>query len=689
MTTRRLLPAAVFVLLLATFTRFHLLEAQSFWNDEGNSARLSERSIPAILEGTASDIHPPFYYLALRGWRELVGDTEFGLRSLSAFAGVVVVAGVMALSGRGMGGEWQKGRKGEGEIGRGEARYHASLAVAGLLAAVSPVLIYYNQETRMYALLALLAALSAWVLLVWLGGARRPLLWMAAYTLLLAAGLYTHYFFPAVIVAQGAVVVATGWWQGAGGRRAGGKGRKGEGEKDSGSFTSKLVTRHSPLVTPPVSRISYLVSWVGMAAVAGLLYLPWVPIFLRQIGGRGEPAGLAEFAAESARWLAVGTTVPPGELAWAVAAFVALVALGVVAGWRRSAVFLLLALVPLALMFLVGATDPAFFKFMLAVAPFLAVLGGFAWNYELRITNYELRIEEDGERWSVVPGLSSVLAAALTVVVLAGSLLSLGRLYYDPAFARADYRGMAARIAAEGHPNAGILLVAPNQWEAFTYYHRDGAPVYPLPRGRPNPATLEPALAAIAAAHDRLYALYWGEGQRDPERVIERWLDANAFKAAEEWVGDVRFVVYALPGEAPAAMTPSGAAFAGLDGETIALAEYAVWPEEARPGDIIQARLVWSAGATPARRYKVFLHVLDGAGRVVAQRDGEPGGGSRPTTGWAAGERVADNHGLLLPLDLPPGEYALRLGLYDAFDPGVRLAVDGADGVELGRITVR
>lgn len=115
--TRRLLPAALFVLLLATFTRFHLLEAQSFWNDEGNSARLSERSIPAILEGTASDIHPPLYYLALRGWRELLGETEFALRSLSAFAGVLVVAAVMALAakeGREAGGKGRRGERGEG-----------------------------------------------------------------------------------------------------------------------------------------------------------------------------------------------------------------------------------------------------------------------------------------------------------------------------------------------------------------------------------------------------------------------------------------------------------------------------------------------------------------------------------------------------------------------------------------------
>ncbi len=683
--TRRLLPAAVFVLLLATFTRFHLLEAQSFWNDEGNSARLSERSIPAILEGTASDIHPPFYYLVLRGWRELPGETEFGLRSLSAFAGVLVVAVVVACIRAINKTDDQRPTTDAGKgLHSATARSHMAMvsdrpsaiisAVAGLLAALSPVLVYYSQETRMYALLALIAVLSAWVLLVWLGGARRPLFWMAAYTLLLAAGLYTHYFFPAVIVAQGAGVVLWG---------AGEKRRRGERGRRS---------RGAPLNSYPASRISYLGMWAGMVAVAALLYAPWVPVFLRQIGGRGEAAGPAEFATASARWLALGTTVASGEAAWAVVAYVALIVLGVAAGGRRSAVVVSLALIPLALMFLVGATDPAFFKFMLIVAPFLAVLGGLAWNYELRMTIDEsVGRSAVGGPSSVVRGLGSIVVAVLTVAVIAGSLLSLGNLYYDPAFARADYRGMAARIAAEGRPNAGIILVAPNQWEAFTYYHRDGAPVYPLPRGRPDPAIVEPELARIAAAHDRLYALYWGDAQRDPEHVIERWLDARAFKVSEEWVGDVRFVVYALPGEAPVESTPGGAAFVGLGGETITLDEFAVWPDAVRPGDVVQARLVWSTDATPAQSYKVFLHLLDAAGKVVAQHDGEPVGGSRPTTGWAVGEQVIDNHGVLLPPDLPPGDYTLRLGLYDAFEPGIRLSLfgeGGGDDLVLGVVSV-
>lgn len=192
-TTLRWFLLAVAIILVASWLRFHWLAAQSFWNDEGNSARLSERSLRLILEGTASDVHPPLYYLLLRGWRELVGESEFGLRSLSAFAGVVTVAGAWALVRLG---GWQRGWT--------ERRV---VAVAALLVAVSPALVYYSQEARMYALLACLATLATVALLVWLRSGD----WRVAggYVVLLTAGLYTHYFFPIVIVLN-ALIVA--WW---------------------------------------------------------------------------------------------------------------------------------------------------------------------------------------------------------------------------------------------------------------------------------------------------------------------------------------------------------------------------------------------------------------------------------------------------------------------------------------------
>lgn len=414
-----------------------------------------------------------------------------------------------------------------------------------------------------------------------------------------------------------------------------------------------------------------MASYLLMAAVALALYAPWLPIFLRQVGGRGgQRPALPAFLADTGRWLVLGPTIAPDEALWALLAAAALVVLGLVAGRRRALVPAALVALPLALMYGVGATDPAFFKFLLVAVPFLCLLMGLAWTVP--------------RRWRWLP-------AALTALVLAGSALSLAHLYADPQYARADYRAMAARVAADDR-NVGVILVAPNQWEVFTYYHRAGAPVYPLPTGQPDPALLAPELARIAAAHERLYVLYWGEAQRDPQGVIEHWLDANTFKAGEEWVGDVRLAIYAvspLAGPtAPVPPTPSGATFAALDGENIVLHEFTAWPVAARPGDVVGVRLLWSADATPARRYKVFLHLLAADGRLMAQRDGEPGGGSRPTTGWAAGEVVSDNHGLLLPADLPPGAYTLRLGLYDAFDPAARLPVAGEDGLTLATITV-
>ena len=671
MTRRRWqLAALVGVLLLAYGLRVHRLGAQSFWNDEGNSARLSERSLAAIVEGTAADIHPPLYYVLLRGWRELAGDTEFGLRALSAYAGLLTVAVVAALAKatpvarrptadgrpRPEGGSESVGRR----VSRRRSAVSGGLAAvvpAVLLAATAPVLVYYSQETRMYALLALLAAASTWVLLNWLSGAGGQ--WAAAYVLLVAAGLYTHYFFPAVVAAHGLVVIV---------RRptADGRPQPGGSSESVGQWGSRAVSGRRSAVG---GRLA-VVHWLLLAAAAALLYLPWLPIFLRQVGGReGQRAGPLAFLGDSGRWLVLGQTISREEAVWALVAAGLLCLLGLFAG-RRALVAVTQIAAPLGLMFIVGATDPAFFKFLLVAAPFVCLLMGLAWVLP--------------RRWLWLPGV-------LTALVLAGSAVSLRHLYADPAYARADYRAMAARITADGG-NVGVILVAPNQWEVFTYYHRDGAPVYPLPTGQPDPAIVEPELARIAATHERLYVLYWGEGQRDPDGVIERWLDANTFKASEEWVGDVRLVVYAvspLAGEAaPVAPTPGGAVFAGLDGEAITLREFTVWPLAARPGDVVGVRLVWSADVAPARPYKVFLHLLAADGQLVAQRDGEPGGGSRPTTGWAAGEAVIDNHGLLLPAGLPPGEYVLQVGLYDAFDPATRLAVAGGDSLLLAVITV-
>jgi hypothetical protein len=89
--------------------------------------------------------------------------------------------------------------------------------------------------------------------------------------------------------------------------------------------------------------------------------------------------------------------------------------------------------------------------------------------------------------------------------------------------------------------------------------------------------------------------------------------------------------------------------------------------------------LFWAAEAAPTRDYKVFAHLLDAQGQLVAQHDSMPARWHRPTTSWAPGEAIADQHRLELPGELPAGEYTLRVGMYDA-DSGERLPVTDAQG---------
>ncbi|MBK8984531.1 MAG: hypothetical protein IPM39_00380 [Chloroflexi bacterium] len=679
------LALAVLLLWLATWLRFHHLGAQSFWNDEGNSARLSERTIQLILEGTASDIHPPLYYLLLRGWRELLGDTEFALRALSAFAGLLVVPLALA------------GNRQLSIVNRQSPMWLLVGLLVGLITAVSPPLIYYSQEARMYALLGLLAALATWLLLriadcgLRIADHRSRITFMTAYVLTAAAGLYTHYFFPAVLAAHGVVVVAIAakdWFNhqpstvnpsassGPIVHPSASSGPNVHPSASSGPIVHPLASS-GPIVHRP-SSILYFLQWAAMMAVVFLLYLPWLPTFLANVGGGGAiRPSLLPFLADTFFWLGFGATVGPPTIPWSFVALGVLLVIGLVFNWGwQTAVALITLLVPILFLYLSGATSPQYFKFLTAViVPFALVVGG-GW-----------RVPPD--EWRTAGKTGWLLPAALFLLYFFGVSQSLHNLYNNPAYARADYRAMAARILAENWPDAGIILNAPNQWEVFTYYHRHGAPVYPLPLQGMAADAVAAELSAIAANHDRLYVIYWGDAQQDPQRWVERWLDEHTFKATEEWVKDVRFAVYAVP-DAPATEMETLAAIPF--GSAITLQGYTLGETTLAPGEIAQVTLFWQTAVPLAQRYKVFLHLVGEDGPPVAQRDSEPGGALKPTTIWPPGETISDNHGLLIPADLPPGSYTLLLGLYDLADPTARLPVAAETAVNnalpLAQITV-
>ena len=97
-------------------------------------------------------------------------------------------------------------------------------------------------------------------------------------------------------------------------------------------------------------------------------------------------------------------------------------------------------------------------------------------------------------------------------------------------------------------------------------------------------------------------------------------------------------------------------------------------------GDQLNLNIYWESITAVSPSYKVFIHLLDGAGNIVAQVDRPPVNGLAPTHRWQPGDLVRDPYQIALPPDLPAGTYELRAGLYT--DENGRLPISGGRAVE-------
>ncbi|MHB8619254.1 MAG: hypothetical protein ACYDAG_06765, partial [Chloroflexota bacterium] len=96
-------------------------------------------------------------------------------------------------------------------------------------------------------------------------------------------------------------------------------------------------------------------------------------------------------------------------------------------------------------------------------------------------------------------------------------------------------------------------------------------------------------------------------------------------------------------------------------------------------------KLTWHPTAPIDRSLKVFVHVLDAGGRILAQDDGIPVGGLLPTTDWVPGSYLLDVYHL--PNPLPPSARLIELGLYDPAG-GKRLPVLAGGDRQANRYTI-
>ncbi|HEX4612961.1 MAG TPA: glycosyltransferase family 39 protein [Urbifossiella sp.] len=169
------------VVAAAGWLRFSALEARSLWFDETLSWRLSGFSWADLVTrtGERSTVHPPAYFLLLKTWAAVWGDTEVALRSFSALAGTVAVGSVYFLVR-----ELQRFRC-AGPVGG------VGPLLAAALMAVSVLQVHVSQNVRGYALAAAVyIAAGVAILRALRTGQRRNWIAFAGAALLL---VYLHH----------------------------------------------------------------------------------------------------------------------------------------------------------------------------------------------------------------------------------------------------------------------------------------------------------------------------------------------------------------------------------------------------------------------------------------------------------------------------------------------------------------
>jgi mannosyltransferase len=256
--------------------------------------------------------------------------------------------------------------------------------------------------------------------------------------------------------------------------------------------------------------------------------------------------------------------------------------------------------------------------------------------------------------------------------------------YYADAAARDNYRGVAAYLAATGDPATrpgraqragaagGLALLRPRPAGA-------GA----ARAASRRPATTADALAAATADRRKVYALFWATDEADPGQVVERWLDAHAFKDLDAG----RAMCALSPTHCPLAWNEqpgAGASFGGMI-DLVGQAQPA-FPQQVVAGEPLLVQLQWRGYAPITASYAVAVQLLDSRNQVIAQHDSLPAGGARPTTGGSPA-KVATTMHLLVPFGAPPGAYRLIAALYDP-ETGARLPAANNDYVELGEVAV-
>ncbi len=186
----------IFILAFATALRFYHNTDISLWHDEAFSALLIKYPWGEMMHRIGLDVHPPMYYIFLRFWNYIFGDSLLALRAMTVFfsVGTIWAAWIFVK-------EAFKNEK-------------AALWVA-ILVALNPFQLQYATEARMYTMGAFFALLACYFLVIALRHQRqlhkdeslkmpnlpadinhkKKMIWhFVGFTISMIIIIYTHYY---------------------------------------------------------------------------------------------------------------------------------------------------------------------------------------------------------------------------------------------------------------------------------------------------------------------------------------------------------------------------------------------------------------------------------------------------------------------------------------------------------------
>jgi uncharacterized membrane protein len=183
--------ALVAIVLLGFALRASVLRTESLWRDETDVIRFAFEPLSSLLTrfGGAA-FNGPLYHLIMGGWLSLAGSSDIGLRYFSLVFGILLIVLIYAIA-----------RTIDGE---------RTALLAVLIAALSPILIWYSGEGKMYTFQPALLALAMLALLQALRPANRNALWWTLFISCVIASFGAHILSPLFLAVAGISVLAHG-----------------------------------------------------------------------------------------------------------------------------------------------------------------------------------------------------------------------------------------------------------------------------------------------------------------------------------------------------------------------------------------------------------------------------------------------------------------------------------------------